>query len=128
VRSFVSFALLDLVVAMGLVGDYAAYGTDASANNCADWAADLGAYEGSAHCATCDELGLGVVAMVVAMGLDDGIFVGLLRGGSERQCEDCCGKCGCCECLEFHLASSSGLFCRAPVQSDALVFRGSCTE
>ena len=74
-RSFAFFALLDLVMAMGLVGNDSADGTNASANNCAGWAANLGSYECATYCSAGDELRLGVMVMIVGASLGDGIFV-----------------------------------------------------
>ena len=75
VRSFVFFALLDLVMAMGLVGDDSADGTNASANNCAGWAANLGSYECATYCSAGDELRLGVMVMIVGVSLSNSVFV-----------------------------------------------------
>ena len=74
-RSFVFFALLDLVMAMGFVGDDTTDGTYASADNCADWASDFSSDKCATYCTAGDEFGLGVVVMIVGVSLCYSVLV-----------------------------------------------------
>ena len=69
------FALFDFVVAMGLVDEHATDGAGTCSDNGACGATNLGAYESSTDSAAGNELGLGVVVVIVSVGLGDSIFV-----------------------------------------------------
>jgi hypothetical protein len=102
------FAFPDLVFLMDVVRDEATARADSGANNCACRAANLSADNGSADRTAGDEFGLGVVTPVVAMGLDHGIFVGLLRENRQRHGQNSSGYGVTCKLEEFHLTSSCG--------------------
>ena len=103
-------------MAVGFVGEKAGTCTYASADECASWTTHFRADDGTTDGTSADELSLGVVAVIVAMSLGDGVFVRLLRGGTDGDHEDGGGDCGCCECLEFRgYASSAGLLMRLKV-------------
>jgi hypothetical protein len=88
---------------MGLVGDHASYGAYTCTDHCAAWATDFGSNDCSADGSSCDELGFGVMVMVVIAGLSDGVFVGFLRDGREGNAKDCGGEDRCCKSFEFHV-------------------------
>ena len=96
VRGCVLFTLLDFVMAMRFVDEHATDGTGACAHDQAGRTTYLRAYDGSCYRAAGNELGLGVVMVIVAMRLRDGVFMGLLRMDGKRQREDGCGYGGCC--------------------------------
>jgi hypothetical protein len=102
------FALPDLVFLMDVVRDQTTARAHSSADDRAGRAANLGADERSAYGSAGDELGLGMVMPVVAMGLDDGIFMGFLRENRQRHGQNSSGYSVTCKLEEFHFTSSCG--------------------
>ena len=79
----VLFALADFVLVVFVVGDEAAAGAYACADEGAFAAAEEAADYGAACCGAADDFGLGVVAGVMALLLALGAVVGLLAVGGE---------------------------------------------
>ena len=75
----ISLTLFDLMMAMGLVDEHAADGARSRSYKRAARAADLSAHHCSSHRSARNELGLGVMMMVVRVSLCDGVFMRLLR-------------------------------------------------
>jgi hypothetical protein len=86
------------VVTMRAIGGEAGDGSSACTNSGADRATNLGADQSSAYGASTDELGFGVMTVVMGASLRDGIFMRFLSldsGGKRKNCAE--GKKGRCK-------------------------------